>query len=323
MTTALITGITGQDGSYLAERLISEGLEVHGLVLPSEAQALEGSPAVAHVGDLGDPESVAVVVEAVSPDEIYNLGGISSVAFSWREPVLTGQVSGLGAVGIFDAALSLQDRAGKPVRVVQASSAEMFGTPDRTPQDEATSIRPVNPYGAAKAYAHAMAATYRPRGLHVACCILYSHESPRRPDSFVTRKITQAAVRIAADGGGTIAMGNLDPRRDWGWAPDYVDALVRALRADTPDDFVIATGQAHAVSDFVAAAFARVGIDDWRPHVTLDERFVRPAEAAVQVGDPSKAENVLGWHRTATFEQIVGRMVDHDVELLARQQNPL
>ncbi|MCL1900055.1 MAG: GDP-mannose 4,6-dehydratase [Promicromonosporaceae bacterium] len=320
MTVALITGVTGQDGSYLAERLLADGVEVHGLVVnEAEAVALAGTPGLtAHLGDLSNPEGVARLVRDVQPDEIYNLGGISSVAFSWAQPVLTGLVSGLGAVGVFEAAHRLQEETGRRVRVVQASSAEIFGTPDRTPQDELTAIRPASPYGAAKAYAHLSAATYRARGLHVATCVLYNHESPRRPDTFVTRKITQAAARIAHEGGGTIAMGSLDPRRDWGWAPDYVDALVRALRHDVPEDFVIATGVTHAVSDFVAAAFARVGITAWQEHVTLDERFVRPAEAAVQVGDATKAREVLGWAPTVGFDEVVGRMVDHDVALLAR-----
>jgi GDPmannose 4,6-dehydratase len=269
-----------------------------------------------HLGDLGHPEGVAQIVRSVRPDEIYNLGGISSVAFSWEQPVLTGLVSGLGAVGVFEAARRLQDETGQLVRVVQASSAEIFGSPERTPQDEQTSIRPVSPYGAAKAYAHTSAAVYRSRGVHVATCVLYNHESPRRPETFVTRKITAAAARIARDGGGMLAMGNLDPRRDWGWAPDYVDGLVRALRHDEPDDFVIATGVTHAVEDFVRAAFARVGIEDWRAHVELDPRFVRPAEAAVQVGDPGKAQRILGWSTSVDFGELVGRMVDHDLSLL-------
>ena len=315
MTVALITGVTGQDGSYLAERLVADDVEVHGLVLDERELAAVAPGITTYLGDLGDPERIAAVINAVAPDEIYNLGGISSVAFSWEQPVLTGQVSGLGAVGVFDAAWRLQESTGCQVRVVQASSAEIFGIPDRTPQDEATSIRPVNPYGAAKAFAHLSAANYRARGLHVATCVLYNHESPRRPESFVTRKITAGAARIA-NSGGVLAMGNLDARRDWGWAPDYVDALVRAMRHETADDFVIATGVTHSVAEFVAVAFARVGIDDWQAHIEIDPRFVRPLEAATQVGDPSKAEHMLGWRRVVEFDELVGRMVDHDVALL-------
>ncbi|QAY63381.1 GDP-mannose 4,6-dehydratase [Xylanimonas allomyrinae] len=318
MATALITGITGQDGSYLAERLVAEGVDVHGLVRDEPERVLLSDRAgvTPHLGDLSDTGRVAQIVQEVRPDEIYNLGGISSVGFSWDEPVLTGLVSGLGAVGVFEAARRLQDETGQQVRVVQASSAEIFGTPDRTPQDEQTAIRPVSPYGAAKAYAHTSAAVYRSRGVHVATCVLYNHESPRRPETFVTRKITAAAARIARDGGGVLAMGNLEPRRDWGWAPDYVDAMVRAVRHPEADDFVVATGVTHSVGDFVRAAFARAGIDDWQAHVELDPRFVRPADAAVQVGDAGKAQRVLGWSTSVAFDELVGRMVDHDLELL-------
>ncbi len=204
------------------------------------------------------------------------------------------------------------------MRVIQASSAEIFGVPDRAPQDETTSVRPVSPYGAAKAYAHHMARVFRSRGLHAATCILYNHESTLRPPTFVTRKVTMAAARIAHDGGGTLTLGDLSVRRDWGWAPDYVDAMVRAVRHEAPDDFVVATGRTHTVEDFVVAAMRRVGIEDWRAHVTTDPSLVRPAETAEQVGDASKARRVLGWAPTVDFEEIVGRMVEHDVALLAQ-----
>jgi GDPmannose 4,6-dehydratase len=247
---------------------------------------------------------------------VYNLGGISSVAYSWEHPVATGAVSGVGAVAVFEAAWRAQEASGSPVRVVQASSAEIFGQPDRVPQDEGTTVRPLSPYGAAKAYAHQMAAVYRARGLHVASCILYNHESPRRPPAFVTRKITQAAARIAADGEGVLALGNLDARRDWGWAPDYVDAMVRAARHTAAADYVVATGRTHSVAEFAAAAFARAGITDWERHVVVDARFVRPADADEVVGDASRARQELGWAPTVPFEEVVGRMVDHDVAIL-------
>ena len=321
MTTALVTGVTGQDGSYLAERLLAEGVEVHGIV--HSASTPSGGPAVpegvvVHVGDLGDGEGVARIVDDVRPDEIYNLGGISSVAYSWDHPVETGSVSGLGAVALFEAARRAQDASGRPVRVLQASSAEIFGSPDRTPQDEQTSVRPLSPYGAAKAYAHQSAAVYRSRGLAVSTCVLYNHESPRRPESFVTRKITAAAARIARDGGGVVTLGRLDVRRDWGWAPDYVDAMVRAVRHAEADDYVVATGTTHSVEDFVRVALQRAGIEDWRSHVEVDQRFVRPADAAEQVGDASRARSVLGWAPTVGFDEIVGRMVDHDLALAGK-----
>lgn len=319
MTTVLVTGINGQDGTLLARRLVAEGAQVHGLVRPHDHEVASADlPAevTLHLGDLADVDGVGRLLTQVEPDEVYNLGGISSVGLSWKEPVLTGAVTGLGAVAVMDAAQRVQDATGRPVRVLQASSSEIFGSPDRTPQDESTSVRPISPYGAAKAYAHEMARVFRSRGLHVATCILYNHESTLRPPTFVTRKITQAAARIAHDGGGTLTLGDMSVRRDWGWAPDYVDALVRALRHDEADDFVVATGETHAVEDFVAAAFAAAGVDDWRSHVEVDPALVRPADAAEMVGDASKARRVLGWSPTVTFDGLVARMVEHDQGLL-------
>ncbi|PFG44204.1 GDPmannose 4,6-dehydratase [Isoptericola jiangsuensis] len=318
MTVALVTGVTGQDGSYLAERLVAEGCEVHGLVTRGDGRpASLPAEVTLHEGDLRDRDGLAALVRAVGPSEVYNLGGVSSVAQSWEQPVLTGEVSGLGAVALFEASWAAQERTGSPVRVVQASSAEIFGSPVRSPQDESTPVRPVSPYGAAKAYAHQMAAVFRSRGLGVSSCVLYNHESPRRPTTFVTRKITAQVARIAHDGGGTLALGNLAARRDWGWAPEYVDAMVRAARHDVADDFVVATGRTHSVEEFVAAAFAAAGVDDWRDRVEIDPRFVRPVDPALQVGDPARAERVLGWRPTVAFEEIVARMVRHDLELLA------
>ncbi|NMR20870.1 GDP-mannose 4,6-dehydratase [Cellulomonas fimi] len=316
MPTVLITGVTGQDGTILAERLVAEGADVHGLVRLREELSV-GVPGVElHLGDLTGRDAVGGLVRELAPDEVYSLGGISSVGFSWEHPVLTGAVSGLGAVTVFEAAYAAQQATGRDVRVVQASSAEIFGEPDRTPQDESTSVRPINPYGAAKAYAHQMAAVYRSRGLFVASCILYNHESPLRPEAFVTRKITSGAARIAAAGAGVLSLGNLDARRDWGWAPDYVDAMVRAARHDTASDYVVATGRTHSVADFVEAAFRRAGIEDWRSHVQVDPAFVRPVDAYEMVGNASKARDELGWEATVTFEELVARMVDHDVALL-------
>ncbi|MCC2312924.1 GDP-mannose 4,6-dehydratase [Cellulomonas xiejunii] len=322
MTRAFITGISGQDGTILAGVLAGQGVEVHGLVrsadeAASHAPALPGGVTL-HVGELTDGERISELLAEVRPDEVYNLAGISSVAYSWEHPVQTGLVSGLGAVNVFEAARRLQDGTGRPVRVLQASSAEIFGNPDRTPQDESTRVAPLSPYGAAKAYAHQMAAVFRSRDLHVATVVLYNHESPLRPVTFVTRKITAAAARIAHEGAGTLVLGDLSVRRDWGWAPDYVDAMVRTIRHGRPDDFVIATGRTHSVEEFVAAAMERAGVTDWRDRVSVDPSFVRPAEAAEQVGDASKALAELGWSPTVPFSEIVGRMVDHDLELLRR-----
>lgn len=321
MTTTFVTGITGQDGTYLVDRLLADGTEVHGLVRAGDdgVAALEQRHpgVVLHTGDLGDLDHLAGLVAEVAPDEVVNLAGISSVAVSWAEPVLTARLSGLAVTALLEAAHGVQERTGRPVRFLQASSAEIFGQPAVEPQDERTPIRPVNPYGAAKAFAHHQTAVYRGRGLHAATAILFNHESPLRPTTFVTRKITAAAAAIGRTGEGVIALGNLDARRDWGWAPDYVDAMVRALRHDVADDFVVATGRTHSVRDFAEAALRRAGVgDDWEKHVTVDPRFVRPADASTLVGDPSKAERELGWRRTVEFEEVVACMVDHDLDLV-------
>jgi len=316
MPTAFITGITGQDGGYLAAPLLAQGSSVHGLA----PRAAEVAPTVAaypgvllHVADLTDTAAVAGLLAEIAPDEIYNLAGISSVARSWQEPVATGLVSGLAAAGVLQSAFELSERTGRRVAVVQASSAEIFGNPGVWPQDESTPIAPVTPYGAAKAYAHHMARVYRARGLHAANVILYNHESPRRPPAFVTRKITQGAAMIARGEQDELALGNLDARRDWGWAPDYVDAMVRAARHDVADDYVIATGRSHSVAEFVAAAFRAAGIDDWERHVRVDPAFVRPVDAVELTGDASRARVRLGWAPTVGFDEVVARMVRADL----------
>lgn len=318
MTRAFVTGASGQDGSYLIERLLADGVEVHALAQPDDPAA--AAPGVEmHSGDLLDLEKTRQLVVDLAPDEVYNLAGLSSVARSWDEPDLTGQVNGLAAVALMESARLAQEKSGRPVRFVQASSAEIFGEADRSPQDESTPIRPVNPYGVAKAYAHLAVDVYRRRELHAVSTILYNHESPRRPVQFVTRKITASVAAIARGRATTIALGNLDARRDWGWAPDYVDALVLAARADEARDYVVATGVAYSVRDFVAAAFARAGIDDWEAHVVIDPAFVRPADATELVGDSSRARHHLGWTPTVGFEELVGRMVDRDLELIDDQ----
>jgi GDPmannose 4,6-dehydratase len=319
MFTALLTGITGQDGGYLAERLLADGRQVHGLVRPGDRvdELRARVPGVLlHEGDLADAAGLRELVLRVRPDEIYNLGGIASVAQSWARPLLTAQVSGFGAAGVLEAAWQLH-RAGHPVRVLQASSAEMFGVPAASPQSEATPLGPVSPYGAAKAFAHHLVGVYRGRGLAAASCILYNHESPRRPAGYVTRKITRAAVRIAAGQQDFLTLGSLDTRRDWGWAPDYVDAMVRVVRHPEPDDYVIATGRSHSIRDFAAAAFAAAGIPQWQEYVRIDPALARPAEAVELVGDAGKANRVLGWRPRVAFPEIVRRMVEADRRELA------
>ncbi len=321
MANVLVTGVTGQDGGYLAERLVSEGHAVHGLVHASDglgASELRGRvPAVKlHRGDLTDQAGLSSVVAEVRPDEVYNLAGISSVALSWEEPVLTADVTGLGPVRLFQAVQDWAKEAGRSPRVLQPSSAEIFGEPTEEPQTENTPLSPVSPYGAAKAYAHQMAGLYRARGLFVSTVILYNHESPRRPTAFVTRKITQTVARISKGLADELVLGNLDARRDWGWAPDYVDAMVRAVRHHEPGDYVVATGVARSVRDFVAAAFTRAGVDNWEPLVRVDPAFFRPADATALVGDASKARSVLGWAPTVSFEDLVGAMVDADLSEL-------
>ncbi len=319
MRTALITGITGQTGSYLCEQLVASGWAVHGMVRDADdlEQSLhERSPAaVLHSGDLADDARLSGLVEKIAPDAIFNLGGLTSVAQSWEQPQLTARVTGLAVATLLDAAERLQRDAAKPVAFVQASSAELFGNAADVPQTESTRIAPLNPYGAAKAYAHHLVGVYRANGLHATSCILYNHESPRRPEQFVTRKITSGVARIAAGLDDTLTLGNLDARRDWGWAPDYAGALALAVDGEA-GDYIIATGIVHTVRDFVAAAFAAAGIDDWERFVRQDPRFMRPQDAPALVGDATRARDILGWTPSVAFEQIVAAMVESDREKL-------
>ncbi|MDT0275013.1 GDP-mannose 4,6-dehydratase [Blastococcus goldschmidtiae] len=316
----LVTGATGQDGSYLVEQLLAEGAEIHALVRPDEQPGAGAHPLPGgvhqHEGDLRDGPALEALVAAVEPTEIYNLGGLSSVALSWQEPALTAQISGLAVGHLLAAAHDLQERSGRPVAFVQASSAEIFAGTSRIPQDETTPLHPLSPYGAAKAYAHHLVGVYRAQGLRACSCVLYNHESPRRPETFVTRKITAGVARIARGRQDELAMGNLDARRDWGWAPDYVQAMVLAARAGQGRDYVIATGVSHSVRDFVEAAFRAAGIDDWERHVTLDPRFVRPSDAPELVGDATRARQLLGWQSAVGFDEVVARMVQHDLALV-------
>lgn len=313
MVRAFITGAGGQDGSYLAEQLLGEGSEVHVLLLEDEPLGHLPPEVEVHRGDVTDVDGTRRTLLAARPDEVYNLAAISSVARSWAEPELTSMVNGHAAAGLLESAWRLQEGRGRQVRFVQASSAEIFGDPAISPQDESTPIRPTNPYGAAKAFAHHSVGVYRARGLHATATVLYNHESPRRPTHFVTRKITSTVAAIARGEADVLRLGNLDARRDWGWAPEYVDGMVRAARHDVAQDFVLATGRCHSVRDLVAAAFAAAGVEDWSGLVSVEEELGRPTDAAQSVGDPARAERELGWRAATTFEDVVARMVRADL----------
>jgi GDPmannose 4,6-dehydratase len=307
----LVTGATGQDGSYLVERAIAEGHEVHGMchTAASVAQLRAVAPAcVPHLADLGDDAGLRDLVEEVRPTHIVNLAGRTSVAWSWDSPTEAAELIGIAPVRLYEAAWRQTQSADSPVRVLQASSAEIFGDAVEVPQNERTPLVPINPYGAAKAYAHQMAAIYRSRGLHVSTAILYNHESPRRPETFVTRKIVKGAVSIADGRQDSLTLGNLDARRDWGWAPDYVEAMLQILEQPQSSDYVVATGVAHSVREFVAAAFAAVGIDDWSSKVVVDPALHRPADPRLLVGNASKLRSI-GWAPTVDFAALVEKMV--------------
>lgn len=312
--TALITGASGQDGGYLAEQLVAQGLEVHGVVRADDEPSQHPQSLNVHSIELTDEPRLAGLLAEVAPDVVYNLVGLSSVAQSWAEPVLTSEVNGVFVARLLELVWRQQESSGAPVRFVQASSGEIFAGSPTSPQDEETAIRPRSPYGASKAYAHGLVQVFRARGLHASNAILYNHESPRRPESFVTRKITATVAAIARGRVRELVLGNLDASRDWGWAPEYVDAMVRMAEHHEGDDFVIATGESHTVADFVAAAFAHVGIEDWQPYVRSDPALVRPVDALRLVGDPSKAGRVLGWKPEVGFAELVGRMVDADLQ---------
>jgi GDPmannose 4,6-dehydratase len=309
---ALITGGGGQDGHYLVEQLVAEGTDVHVLLHPAEKPP-ENPSVTTHPGDVADLEGTRSPVLDLAPEQVYNRAAISSVARSWDDPEGVFKVNGEAAVWLMEAAHLSQRQHDRPVRFLQASSAEIFGEPETSPQDEQTPMRPVNPYGTSKAFAHTMVGVYRTRGMHTSAVILYNHESPRRPSHFVTRKITSTVAAIAAGRADELALGNLDARRAWGWAPDYVDAMVRAIRADEAADYVVATGKSHSVREFAAAAFAAAGIDDWTHLVRVDPAFVRPVDPTELVGDASRARTRLDWAPTKDFEQIVAAMVESDL----------
>jgi GDPmannose 4,6-dehydratase len=315
MKRALITGITGQDGSYLADLLLSKGYAVHGMVRRSSSENFERIAHLhdrvpLHQGDLLDQYSLSSVLGEVEPDEVYNLAAQSFVPTSWSQPVLTGEFTALGVTKMLEAIRHTAPRT----RFYQASSSEMFGKVRETPQTEATPFYPRSPYGVAKVYGHHITVNYRESfGLYAASGILFNHESPRRGLEFVTRKVSDGVSRIKLGLQKKLAMGNLDVHRDWGYAGDYVDAMWRMLQQPEPDDYVIATHQSHTVRDLCEIAFAHAGLD-WQEHVVLDPKFVRPAEVDLLTGNPAKAKAKLGWEPTVSFRQLVQMMVDADLK---------
>ena len=317
---ALITGITGQDGSYLAELLLEKGYEVFGLVRRSSTVNFER---IGHLqdqielisGDLLDQKSLVSALQAARPQEVYNLGAQSFIPVSWEQPMLTGEITGLGVTRLLEAIRTCDEN----IRFYQASTSELFGKAQETPQNEQTAFYPRSPYGVSKLYAHWITINYRESyGLFACTGILFNHESPRRGREFVTRKITHGVARIKCGLDQELRLGDLAPRRDWGYAGDFVRAMWMMLQQDEPDDYVIATGTSRTIGEFCEVAFAHAGLD-WRQYVVLDERFLRPAEVYTLLGDATKAREKLGWEPEVGFEEMVRQMVDCDLEQVAHQ----
>lgn len=317
--TALITGITGQDGSYLAELLLAKGYEVHGMCRRSSVDNCERVEHLRdqiqlHYGDLHDQSSLQILIEQIRPTEIYNLAAQSFVGTSWSQPVLTGEVTGLGVTRLLEAIRTVNPQ----IRFYQASSSEMFGKVHETPQRETTVLHPRSPYGVAKVYGHYLTINYRESfGMYACSGILFNHESPRRGLEFVTRKITDAAARIKLGIQDELRLGNLDAKRDWGFAGDYVQAMWLMLQQEQADDYVIGTGELHTVREFVELAFERLDLD-WQKYVVVDPKFFRPAEVDLLLADCSKAKRELGWKPQMSFEELVSTMVDADFERLSK-----
>ena len=320
---ALITGITGQDGSYLAELLLEKGYEVFGLVRRSSTVNFER---IGHLqdkielisGDLLDQKSLVSALQTARPQEVYNLGAQSFVPVSWDQPMLTGEVTGLGVTRLLEAIRTCDEN----IRFYQASTSELFGKAQETPQNEQTAFYPRSPYGVSKLYAHWITINYRESyGLFACTGILFNHESPRRGREFVTRKITHGVARIKCGLDQELRLGDLAPRRDWGYASDFVRAMWMMLQQDEPDDYVIATGTSRTIGEFCEVAFAHAGLD-WRQYVVLDERFLRPAEVYTLLGDATKAREKLGWEPEVGFEEMVRQMVDCDLEQVVHQSAP-
>jgi GDPmannose 4,6-dehydratase len=324
MKKALITGITGQDGSYLAELLLGKGYEVHGIIRRASTfntgridhlykdPHINGVRLFLHYGDIADSTNLIKLLYRIQPDEVYHLAAQSHVRVSFDIPEYTGDVTALSTVRILEAIRE----TGVNSRFYQASSSEMFGKVQEVPQQETSPFYPRSPYGAAKLYAHWMTVNYREAyGLFAASGILFNHESPRRGETFVTRKITRAAVRIKAGVQKKLYLGNLDAKRDWGYAKEYVEAMWLMLQQDAPDDYVIATGETHSVSEFLEEAFSHLDLD-WREYVELDPKYLRPAEVDLLIGDAGKAKRVLNWEPEVTFKELVRLMVDADMTLM-------
>ncbi len=321
MPRALVTGITGQDGLYLAELLLSKNYEVFGLIRgqnnPKRELVEQAVPGVKLLnGDLTDLSSLMRAFGDAQPDEVYNLGAISFVAYSWENARLTSEVTGMGVLNLLEATRLYAGTDISKVRFYQASSSEMFGKVQQVPQSETTLLWPRSPYGVAKVFGHYMTINYRESYNMFACSgMLFNHESPRRGPEFVTRKITQAVARIALGQQKDLALGNLDAKRDWGFAGDYVEAMWLMLQQDEADDYVVATGETHSIREFLDVAFRRVGIDDWEQYVVQDPRFFRPAEVDLLVGDASRAKQKLGWEPKVSFAALAEMMVDADLAL--------
>ncbi len=322
--TALITGITGQDGSYLAELLIAKGYKVYGLVrrtstLPYERIFHLGDSLGLVSGDLMDERSLRLILETCQPDEVYNLAAQSFVPESWSQTILTGEITGLGVTRLLNAILDVN----KKIRFYQASTSEMFGKAQEVPQSEKTPFYPRSPYGVAKLYGHWITVNYRESyGLYACSGILFNHESPRRGTEFVTRKVSYAVARIKAGFQNELRLGNLDARRDWGYAPDYVEGMWRMLQQDGPEDYVLATGETHSVREWVEESFHAVDLN-YQDYVVVDPQFIRPAEVDLLVGDPTKARENLKWHSTISFSDLVHVMVDEDVRLVKEHGSSL
>ena len=322
MKRALITGITGQDGLYLSELLLGKGYEVHGIIRgqnnPKREMVESLLPdVVLHTGDLTDLSSLMRAMSRAEPEEVYNLGAVSFVAYSWENAHVTTQVTGNGVLNMLEAVRLHAGKEPGSVRFYQASSSEMFGKVQDVPQRESTLLWPRSPYGVAKVYGHYMTINYRESyGMHASSGILFNHESPRRGPEFVTRKVSLAVAAIALGLQDTITMGNLDARRDWGFAGDYVEGMWRMLQQPEADDYVLATGETHSIRELLDVAFQHVGIEDWDKHVTQDPRFMRPAEVDLLIGDASKARDQLGWSPSVSFEELIRMMVDSDLAQL-------
>ena len=318
---AFITGISGQDGYYLSQLLIGKGYDVHGLI-PCNAPGIGEPPGLnLHYGDLADGGNFDALLDRINPDEFYNLAAQSHVRLSFDLPVYTADVTGVGVLRWLEAIRKHQLRTGRTVKFYQASSSEMFGQVKTSPQNEETPFHPRSPYGCAKVFGYWQTINYRESyGLFACNGILFNHESPKRGEGFVTRKITRAAARIKLGLQDKLLLGNLDAKRDWGFAGDYVEAMWRMLQQSQPDDYVVATGETHTIREFLDEAFGHLGLD-WHKSVEQDPRFLRPAEVDVLCGDASKARRVLGWEPKVSFRELVQMMVDGDLVLQQRQQN--